>query len=93
VKEIQESLQMNDKNQLPVSVDTGIIKQNINYRTEHKRLWSTSKCTQTHKNKNQHQRYNMGGGEELSLCVILCHKNVWGDRGKSPGIPVFLFLF
>ena len=69
---------MNDKNQLPVSVDTGIIKQNINYHTEHKRLWSTSKCTQTHKNKNQHQRYNMGRGGVVPVCNTMSQKCMGG---------------
>ena len=89
---------MNDKNQLTVSAEdmnlmgknVNIIKQNINYHTEHQRLWSKSKYTETHKNKNQHQtQYEP---KKSCPCVILCHKNVWGDSGKSPDIPGFCIL-
>lgn len=67
MKEIQEGLQINEKNQLPVSVEDtnllgkniNIIKKNINYLIKHKRLWFKIKYTQTHKNKNQNQRHNM----------------------------------
>jgi len=75
---------MNDKNQLPVFVedtnflgkDIYIIKHNINYHTGHQRLWS--KCTQSHKNKNQHQRHNMSKNKVVPVCNTMSQKCMGG---------------
>jgi len=89
---------MNDKNQLPVSVedtnllgkDINIIKCNIKYHTGHQRLWSKSKCTQSHKNKNQHQRHNMSKKKKV---VPVCNTVIKMYGGIEVNLQTHLFFF